>query len=541
MYIKFSDLPGQPNLFLDFLYEFEKVERFFDPDTKNTDNLNNKFTNLLDNYSVDRVIIQDIIADQYATLNSSSTTKSNIKLLGEPNTITVTTGQQVGIFTGPLYTIYKAITTIKLAEYLKLKYDDFNFVPIFWLAGDDHDFEEVRFINILDNNNNLKRVVYNDGKEDDVNRGSVGKLEFKQSIDDVINEIKNSLRPTEFTDEIIELLQKFYNPEETFSSSFKKMMMNFFDEYGLIVFDPTDIRVKEVLKPIFLKEIAEYEKHTDSLVSLSAELEDLYHAQVKVKPVNLFINYEGGRYLIEPGENEFRLKGKRKRFTKEELLEEIDNYPENFSPNVLLRPVCQDYIFPNAFYVGGPGEISYFAQLKPLYDFYTLPYPIVYPRSSATLLENNSKRILNKIGLDITEIFINSKNISNRVIEKLDDNNINTLFDNTLEQFTEIYQNLEEHISAIDKTLIDAINKNKQRTFQNLQNLKDKVAKAQSRRYEDSLRQIERVRNLLYPNDNFQERELNIVYYLNKYGKDFIKQLYSRLSINRFSHQIIDI
>ncbi len=541
MQINFSDLPGQPNIFLDFLYEFEKVKDYYAADIRNIDNLENKFNEILENYSTERVIIQDIISGQYEDCQISPLTKSNLKFLGDSNTITLTTGQQVGIFTGPLYTIYKAITTIKLAEYLKLKYENFNFVPIFWLAGDDHDFEEVRSLNLIDAENNFKTVTYSDGLEDEANRGSVGNLEFNENIETVIAEIEKILRPTEFTAELMNFIRSCYNPEQTFASSFKKMMMKFFDEYGLLIIDATDARIKELLKPVFLKEIGEFGLHTNSLVSLSAELEELYHAQVKVKPVNLFMNYDGGRHLIEPIDEEFRLKGKRKRFTKEELLDEIAQAPENFSPNVLLRPVCQDYLFPNAFYIGGPGEISYYAQLQPLYEFYSIPYPIVYPRSSATLLENNSNIVLNKFGLELNEVFVSNSNITNKIVEILDERNFHSLFENSLERIDDIYSSLENELLEIDKTLSDVLEKNKQRTLQNFQALRDKVDKAQARRYENSVRQINKVKNLLYPNENLQERELNIIYFLNKYGMDFIKQLYSQLGINRFTHQIIEI
>lgn len=541
MQIKFSDLPGQLNLFLDFLYEYENVKEFYPLNVRNLDSLDSKFNGIINNYAIDREILRDIITEQYKITDSSAVTKSNIKLLSEANTVTVTTGQQLGIFTGPLYTIYKAVTTIKLAEYLKLKYDEFNFVPVFWMAGNDHDFDEVKYINLIDLNNKVKKIEYNDGLEPDTNRGEVGNLIFTDDIYRVVSEIADNLRKTEYTDKVIDFISMHYKPGESFSSSFRNMMFHFFDEYGLILLDPTDQRIKEVLKPVFLKEISDYKDHTDTLVSLSAELEETYHAQVKVKPINLFMHYEKGRYLIEPIENKYRLKGKRKKFTADELLEQITNSPELFSPNVLLRPVCQDYLLPNSFYVGGPSEICYYAQLKPLYEFFGMTPPMVYPRSSATLLESNPLKILAKFQMKLKELIINSKDISAKIINKLDSGSADTAFLNAFENIEKVFDELENSVSEVDPTLIEAVRKTKAKSKQQIDALKSKVEKAQLRRYEDSLRQIERAMNLIYPNNNLQERELNIIYFLNKYGMDFVKRIYSQLSINKFAHQIIEI
>lgn len=541
MYISFSDIPGQPNLFLDYLYEFDNVKGYYSEGITDLDNLRNKFQDIIDNHAGHIDIIEDIIADQYYNSERSKITDKNIKLLGEGNTVVISTGQQLGIFTGPLYTIYKAITAIKLADYFRIKYDDFNFVPVFWLAGDDHDFEEVRSIQIIDNENRLQRLTYNDGLAGDINRGSLGNLKLSPDIERVLQEMRGMLRPSEFTDELFDMLDSYYKTGETFSGAFKNLMMHFFDEYGLIVFNPEDRRVKELLKPVFLKEIAEYSTHADSLVSLSAELEDVYHAQVKVKPVNLFMNYDGGRYLIEPADEGFRLKGKRKKFTSEELLNIIEESPADFSPNVLLRPVCQDFLFPNAFYVGGPSEISYYAQLKPLYNFYSLPYPIVYPRSSATIIDGNISKLLNKFNLEFIDFLMDQKLFNERILNYLDSNNINRSFDEAIAEIENVYEKLTEEIIHIDKSLLNTIDKNKERTLNNIQQLRSKVEKAAERRYEDSLRQIDKARTLIYPNNNLQERELNIIYFLNKYGPEFIKEIYSQLNIHKLEHTIIEM
>ena len=177
----------------------------------------------------------------------------------------------------------------------------------------------------------------------------------------------------------MEKLKSFYSPGRSLKEAFKELTFWLFDKYGLVIFDPQDSEIKDMLRPVFKKEITDFRKHTEKLVSVSAKLEDLYHAQVKVRPVNLFYSTDGGRFLIDPVENEFRLRKKRKKFTFEELSNLIDTESDKFSANVLLRPICQDYILPTAFYVGGPSEIAYFAQVMPLYEFYNIQAPVIYP------------------------------------------------------------------------------------------------------------------------------------------------------------------
>jgi bacillithiol biosynthesis cysteine-adding enzyme BshC len=384
MFINFSDIPGNHNLFLDYVYEFENVKSFYKVNFRDKEEYLKTFRRISESRNDSSRNLAEILSSQYDGLSPSVKTQKNISLLKDSKTLAVVTGQQLGILGGPLYTFYKIITAIKLSNYLAERYDDYNFVPVFWLEGDDHDFNEVRSLSLVDDNNNITKLEYDEALQDEENRGSVGYLKLNESINVFFEELEGKLRSTEFTPELLSSLREFYKEGKTFKQSFKELLFSIFDKYGLILFDPQDPKVKQLLKPVFKKEITDFRKHTEKLVHVSATLEELYHAQVKVNPVNLFFSNEEGRFLIDPVENEFRLKRKRKKFTYDELMELIDTKPENFSPNVLLRPICQDYILPTAFYVGGPSEISYFAQVTPLYDFFGIEAPILYPRSSGS-------------------------------------------------------------------------------------------------------------------------------------------------------------
>jgi len=539
MFISFSDIPGHENLFLDYLYEFENVGDFYRYDFRNKENYLQVFKSLAERPRDISAKISSILQEQYSFIESSDKTKKNIALLSDSKTMAVVTGQQLGIAGGPLYTFYKIITAIKLSQYLSERYDDYNFVPVFWLEGDDHDFNEVRSIKIPDDSNIIRALGYGEESDEDEAKQSVGIISFDESIKDFFAALGSTLRQTEFTDILLERLKSIYAPGKSFSRSFFELLHFYFDRFGLVIFNPLDDSVKKLLKPVFKKEITDFRVHTEKLVHISATLEEMYHAQVKVKPVNLFLRVDDGRFLIEPVDNEFRLKRKRKTFTPEQLLEILENEPERFSPNVLLRPICQDYLFPTAFYVGGPGEIAYFAQIKPLYDFYNIPSPIIYPRSSATILEKNIAGILDKFSLDITDIFINIENVKKMIINSITENSVDELFETMIERIEHEFDRLKEKLFDIDKTIADSSNRYRDKIFIAVNELKDKTEKAHQKKHEVTLRQIDRAAVNLFPDNNLQEREFNYIYFANKYGEDFINTIFEKLQINKFEHQVI--
>jgi bacillithiol biosynthesis cysteine-adding enzyme BshC len=318
-------------------------------------------------------------------------------------------------------------------------------------------------------------------------------------------------------------------------------MFDFFDEYGLVIFDPQDDEVKKLLKPVFKKEITDFRAHTEKLVHVSATLEELYHAQVKVKPVNLFLRVDEGRYSIEPVDNEYRLKRKRRSFNQEQLLELLENEPDKFSPNVLLRPICQDYLFPTAFYVAGPSEISYFAQIKQLYDIYDIQQPIIYPRSSVTLLESSIANSLEKYSVSINDIFIDIESIKKKIVNSVEENSVDEMFTDINNQIELSFDQLKEKLIDLDKTIADSSNRYRDKIINSISELKSKAEKAQQKKYEVTLRQVDRAAVHLFPNSNLQEREINFVYYTNKYGEDFLKKLFDEIQINKFEHQVIRV
>jgi len=541
MQLSFNDIPGHQNLFLDYLYEFENVNEYYKYNFRDRKNYKKIFKSISETQRAIKSGLGNILKSQYTGLKISKRTKKNLELFSKENTLAVVTGQQLGILDGPMYTFYKIITAIKLSNHLNERYDEFNFVPVFWLEADDHDFNEVRSINIINNDNNIKKIEYKDKIDPDDTKRSVGLIAIDDAIIDFFNQLKENLRDTEFKKPLLDTLESIYSPGKTFKTSFVELIHSLFDGYGLVILDPTDKRLKEKLKPVFRKEITDFRKHTEKLVFVSAKLEEVYNAQVKINPVNLFFSTNDGRYSIEPVENEFRLKRKRKSFTKEELLELVENEPERFSPNVLLRPICQDYILPTAFYIAGPSEIAYFAQVTPLYDFYEIQTPIIYPRASATLMEANINKTLEKYQLSVNEIFMGVDELKKNVVESLSKNNVDEIFTKTMNDIEIAFDNLREKLFDLDKTIADNSKKYRSKISNTLNELRNKAEHSQNKKYEVTLRQIDRACNILYPNGNLQEREINYTYFLNKYGKGFLQRIFSDLEIDKFKHQIISL
>jgi bacillithiol biosynthesis cysteine-adding enzyme BshC len=362
------------------------------------------------------------------------------------------------------------------------------------------------------------------------------------AIEPFLESYANSLRATEFTSALLERLRTWYREGATFKGAFRKVLFELFDKFGLIIFDPQNERIKSQLIPVFRKSLTDHASISPLLVERSAELEESYHAQVKIKPINVFYQSEKGRILIEPDESAgFRLKRKRVKFSEEEILSLLNMYPERFSPNVLLRPICQDFIFPTAVYVAGPSEISYFAQVMPLYSVHDIQPPIIYPRASATLLEPQQNNLIEKYQINLQELFLESEIFQQKAVQKAMGVDIDLLFSNSEGKLSEIFDELTSRISRIDKTTADGGERYRVKMIAALGEYKQKTLSAEKRKHEILFRQFEKLRSSLFPENTLQERKFNHWMYENKYGLSLIDTLYEKLEIELFQHQFISI
>ena len=532
---------GITPLFVDYLSDFEKLKDYYAADFRDRESWKKLIDKVLSKQK-DRSTLIRVLTEQNKQHHCGIRTLANIDLLGNENTVAVVTGQQVGICSGPLYTIYKTVTAIKLAEQLSAQFPDYNFVPVFWVENEDHDFEEINKLNVLNPAGEVQTIEYLfGGKPFERNPGPVGSIVIDSFIDNFFDRLQASFQESEFKLPLFTALRGYYRSGATLGAAFVGLMNQMFEDSGLVFLDPGNVELKKILKPVFQKEIAGLSKTSQMVIDTSAGLEEHYHAQIKAKSINLFMLHKGGRYLIEPRENDYSLKGTRQFFSKEELNSIVENSPELISPNVVLRPICQDAILPTIAYVGGPSEVAYFAQLKPVYEFFDVQMPVVYPRASVTIMEEKVKNILEKFQVDFTEIWSDIDPLLIRIAEQVSEVKVDVLFDQLHRRIHEAVAESRFGIQQIDPTLSGAIDSTLSRIESQLNVLKEKAQSAQQRRQEVTIKQIQKVAANIFPKSNFQEREFNVVYYMNKYGPDFVKWLSGEIIIERFQHQLIEL
>ena len=529
------------SLFVDYVTEFGNVQQFYGGNFRDDAHWKSLLKKVAER-PIDRSSLAHILGEQNRNFHCGVRTLANIDALLNDNTVAIVTGQQVGLFTGPLYTIFKTLTTLKLVETLAVRYPDYNFVPVFWLEGEDHDYEEVNSIKILSATNDVQEFRHELKKSaDDQNLGAVGKIEFDETIESIFANLDQSLIQTEFKSKVLELFRTAYQKGMTFNRSFAHMMNVLLENSGLVFLDPNDKEVKKLLAPLFQRELAETPKFCQLVVDQSAELEKQYHAQVKPKSVNLFFFHKGGRYLLEPRPDGYSLKGTRQHLSREFVIDAAKNTPELFSSNVVLRPICQDWLLPTLAYVAGPSEVAYFGQLRTLYEAVNIPMPIIYPRASATVIEEKADKVLDRFSVSVVDIFRDVEFVKEKVATEVSEVNLEEVFGGTSFSIQEALEGISPVLQKIDPTLIGALENVSKKTAANIEGLKERAVAAQKRQHEVSLRQIDKVTNLVFPQSNFQERELNVLYFLNKYGLEFLRWLYGELKIDIFKHQLIKL
>jgi len=542
-WLDFRQLPpasgGFSELFFDYIDNYESVAKYFPGNFRDFDAFAGVMSRI-DARTIDRETLRTVLTDQNGGSGASSRTVENIRLLGGSGTYAVVTGQQVGLFGGPMYTLYKAITALLLAQKLSAKFPGKNFVPVFWLEGEDHDFAEMNHVAVLDHENVPVRLEYlPGGLLPEKNVGAVGSLAFDDTISATCAHLEGTLASTEFTSGVMSAVRSCYSPGATFAGAFQAWMNRLLPGAGLVFISSADPRLKRILSPLFLRELEEYPRISQMVIDRSAELEQSYHAQVKPKSINLFLFHKGGRYLIEPRETDFSLKGTRAFFTKEQLTAIARETPEQLSPNVVLRPLCQDMLLPTVAYIGGPSEIAYHAQIGPLYEALSLVQPVVYPRASVSLVQTNLLRAMEKYSLELQEFLGDVGSVTRKVVEQISDIKLDRLFDSVTKNLHGTLGELKFGLNEIDPTLLGALENVSSKIDVNLGVLREKAAAAQKRRNETAVRQIEKAAAGLLPSGSLQEREISPLYYMNRYGDGLGTWLMDRIDIGTFRHQIL--
>ncbi len=544
MNIPFTSLPGYNDLFIDYINNFEKVSDYysFSPDNHGILNSINSKKETYNNGYINREELSEILKVQNKFFNSGETTFLNIELLKEENTFAVVTGQQIGLLSGNFYTILKALNAVQLSRSLSAKYPEYKFVPVFWLEADDHDFLEINNINVYNKNNEIVNHKYFEkGVEKERYLTPTGRIVLDEHIETFKQNLKDSLLPTEFTDELFEFINRSYKEGIDLITAFARFFNYAAGDKGIIFCDPTNKDIKKLLIPVFEKELNTYPQSCEMIVNTSADIElNEYEPQVKPRSINLFYAHNNNRHSIEIKEDKFSLKHTRQKFEKEEFFNLLYSNPENFSPNVILRPICQDILLPTIAYVGGPSEVAYFAQFKDVYNFFGMEVPVVYPRTSVTIMEKRVETFLEKFEIGFEELF-DEERVAIKLLGKVNEVNLEELFSNFTDELNAIIYTYSNKLNEVDKNLMVNLQNKYDKFIENVNFSKQKFVESQIKQNDSTGTKLTSVLSSVYPHQVPQERYINIAYFLNKYGFGFINDLYTTLDLNKFSHQVISM
>lgn len=533
-----ADLGAFPDLFVDYCTNFASVADFYAGDWRD-ESARAGVADRAAARPIDRDAMADVLAEQNEDWGAGTTAQQNVEALRDPATVAVVTGQQVGLFTGPLYTIYKTITVLQLADEWA-EQTGRTVVPVFWVEGEDHDFEEIATAHVLHRNEDVS-LSYEPGVDD--NPGAVGRLPLTEAIDDVIGRLDEVLPPSDFKPSIMERVRAAYQPGTPIEDAFAHLLRSLFEGEGLVFMNPDDERLKALSRPLFRRELEDPETPAARIDATSRALRDRgYHTQVHARPTNLFWLGDDARTPIDLGDDgHFVLRGTDRTFTRAELLDRLDDEPERFSPNVILRPLMQDHLLPTAAYVAGPGEVSYFAQYGDVYDWAGLDMPIIHPRASVSLVEGKVQKVLDKYDLGVCDFRADLDALFQDVVVDTMEVDIDALFQDASTEVHKALNALKPDVEAVDQTLGAATEATRAALVDEMNDLKQKVVRAEKRQQDEVRTQLEKAHANLRPGGTLQERTINVLYYLNKYSLDLIDDLRHTLRTDTAEHQVVEL
>ncbi|MBI5208102.1 MAG: bacillithiol biosynthesis cysteine-adding enzyme BshC [Candidatus Firestonebacteria bacterium] len=470
-------------------------------------------------------------------------TRRNIKLLQKENTLCILTGQQPDLLTGPLYIIYKALSIIKLSEILTNIYPQYNFVPIFWVSSFDHDIEEINQFTIPDKNHIPITFSFDIPKS----KTPVSHIDINsRDITNLKSFLKETLTPTEFTDELLDNIETTGINTFNINKFFITIMQNLFNKWGLIILDGSnanlnklgiEIYENEIMQPGRLNEIV---RKNDILLAEAG-----FHSQVKLTPgsCNFFVEKNNERKKVIFDKNKFIIDSEE--FSSSMLISKLHSNPELFSPNVILRPILQDYILPTLIYMGGPSEISYFGQfINEGYKIFNITSPIIWPRASVTIIENSINEISDKYKIDLKN-FLKEKNkpadITKNVINIKSGYKIDDIFNKYIDLLNIAGKALCNDLIDISPEILSYFNKINTNYNNDIKKFKNKLIQNLKSNEEIAVKQILKFYNNLLPLNEYQERKINIFYYINKYGLQILDNIYDSITVDKPEHSIFII
>ncbi len=463
-----------------------------------------------------RKTLQEAVGAQYEGFDISKKLEENTRQLSEKNTFTVATGHQLNIMTGPLYFFYKIISTINLATELRKKNPAYNFVPVYWMATEDHDFEEINHFFVHN-----KKIRWDVDSSGPVGRKSTQKMAAVWEV------FSKEIGDSQHAKDLKKLFYKAYVEQPTLADATRYLVNELFGRYGLLIVDGDDKILKQQFTPFAAKELsAQYAKK--SMDQTNRFLEENYRLQVHPREINMFYIEKELRERIVLEKGIFRVLNTEKQFTEAELLQELEKYPEKFSPNVVLRPLYQEVVLPNICYVGGGGELAYWLQLKEVFQESKIPFPILLLRNSALLISEKQEQKLQKLNISKTDLFLEEESLVAKKIKELSALSLDFSVqkDNLRAQFLE----LREIAIQTDKSFEGALNAQEKKQQKGLENLEKKLRRAEKKKHQEQVQRIKLLKQTLFPRNGLQERNVNFSEFYLHYGENLIPALFKILA-----------
>lgn len=465
---------------------------------------------------------------QYGETEVSEATQANIDSLSSENTFTITTGHQLNLFTGPLYFLYKIFSVINLSETLKKKYPKQHFVPIYWMATEDHDFVEINFFNSFGKTYRWNR---NDG-------GAVGELST-EGLDEVLKQFETDLDSSDNGTYLKRLFSEAYLKHAKLGDATRYLGNELFKSYGLVIIDGNDAELKKAFIPYAKMEIEEQLSHSHVTESTSRLTALGYPEQVHPREINLFYLTERSRERIIEKDGTYFVNNTQKVFSKKEIEEELQSFPERFSPNALLRPLYQEVILPNLCYVGGGGELAYWFQLKDYFESVAIPFPMLLLRNSVLLSPLKYKDKLQKLGLVSSDLFQKQEILKGEFTKQLTEFPID--FSDQKEHLKQQFKALYTLAYKTDGSFLGAVRAQEKKQLNGLTHLEKRLLKAQKRKFADQLASLESIQNILFPKQSLQERSENFAAFYLEYGDLLLQELKDNLDPLDLTFTILDL
>lgn len=465
-----------------------------------------------------RSVLTEVLATQYAGYEVSDITQNNLTALKDSNTFTIVTGHQLNLFTGPLYFLYKIISAINLCSKLAEAYPKYNFVPVYWMATEDHDFDEINYFNIEG-----KKIQWNK-----VASGAVGRLDTK-GLEEVFKTFNTVTGDSRRANDLLGLFRRSYLEYNNLTAATRYLANSLFGDYGLVIIDGDDLKLKKLNTPYIKADLFDRVTHTEVTETIAKWNESTakYKAQVNPREINYFYLKDDLRERIEEQDGGFTVVNTSIRFTKDEMIAEIEKFPERFSPNVITRPVFQEVVLPNLCYIGGGAEIGYWLELKSSFDMLNITFPILLLRNSGLIISLKQRKKLDSLGLSLEDVFMNQNSFINKKIREISNIHIDLSAqkNHLQEQFKDLYKVAE----LTDKSFLGAVKAQEVKQLKGIDHLEKRLLKAQRRKLKDHVIRMTDLQNQLFPNQSLQERQLNFSDMYLEHGPDLIPKLMEAL------------